>query len=323
MTANAAALNIKVANMSLGGGGTPLQACAAVMQDAEHKAICNSTAAGVTYVVAAGNSAWDFDYAPNPDTPAVYPEVLTVTAVSDSDGQPGAAGGNPTCRSGEQDDRYASFSSYATTSTGINHTIAGPGVCIRSTWRNGGYSTISGTSMATPNVAGLVAACLDAACAGMTPAQVIQKMRSDAQAHATLANGFTGDPLHPISGRYFGYLGWGGVTSGDGGGGGPPPPAGDFSLSASPNSVTDGRGGGSVSSAIAITRINSFSGTVGLSATCPSKVSCSLSPSSTAGNSSTLTINANKSARTGTYTVTVRGVSGGLTRTTTLSLRIT
>ena len=46
--------------------------------------------AGVTFVVAAGNSGWDFDFAPNPDVPAAYPEVLTVTALSDSDGRPGA-----------------------------------------------------------------------------------------------------------------------------------------------------------------------------------------------------------------------------------------
>ena len=40
-------------------------------------------------MVAAGNDEWDFDYAPEPDTPAAYPEVLTVTAMGDSDGQPG------------------------------------------------------------------------------------------------------------------------------------------------------------------------------------------------------------------------------------------
>jgi hypothetical protein len=36
-------------------------------------------------------------------------------------------------------------------------------------------------------------------------------MRSDAQAHATSANGFNGDPLRPVAGKYFGYLVWDGA----------------------------------------------------------------------------------------------------------------
>ena len=60
VTANASSLGIKVVNMSLGGGGPPVQSCSTTT-DAEHKAICRSTEAGVTYVVAAGNSGWDFD----------------------------------------------------------------------------------------------------------------------------------------------------------------------------------------------------------------------------------------------------------------------
>jgi subtilisin len=207
-----AANDIAVANMSVGGSGSPVKDCASTT-DAMHKAICNSTQAGVNYVVAAGNSGWDFDYAPVPDVPAAYPEVLTVAAASDSDGKPGATGGAPACRSGEQDDRYASFSNYAKTSGGEHHTVAAPGVCIASTWIGNGQNTISGTSMASPHIAGAVALCLNEGgasgpCAGLTTDQVVQRLREDAKrrTEADSGFGFTGDPLRPVTGKYFGYL---------------------------------------------------------------------------------------------------------------------
>jgi subtilisin family serine protease len=204
--------DIAVANMSLGGAGAPIAPCATTT-DPMHRALCASVAAGVTYVVAAGNDGWDFDYASAPDTPAAYPEALTVTAMSDSDGQGGATGGAPTCTTGEGDDRYATFSNFAATSAGAAHTIAGPGVCIRSTWPGGGYASISGTSMATPHVAALAALCIGEGgqagpCAGLTPAQIGAKLRSDAQQRtaAVSSSGFTGDPARPFAGAYFGYL---------------------------------------------------------------------------------------------------------------------
>ncbi|CAB4860690.1 unannotated protein [freshwater metagenome] len=213
VTSNASALNIKVASMSLGGTGAPVKACA-TDTDPLHAAICRSTAAGVTYVVAAGNSGWDFDYASAPDVPAAYPEVLTVTAASDSDGLAGALGSAPSCTTGQSDDRYASFSNYAKTTAGQAHTIAAPGVCILSTWLNNTTNTISGTSMATPHISAQVALCfgegaVTGPCNGKTPAEVIAAMTTAAQSYNAVATnfGFSGDPLHsPVSGRYYGYL---------------------------------------------------------------------------------------------------------------------
>jgi subtilisin family serine protease len=191
VTANAGANGIKVANMSLGGSGSDGSCASSTL----HQAICNSVAAGVTYVVAAGNSNADF----STFAPAAYNEVLTVTAMADFNGEPGG-GAAATCRS-DVDETSADFSNFtAVGSSDVDHTIAAPGVCILSTWKGGGYNTISGTSMATPHVSGAAVACLASGrCSGL-PSQVINTLRSDAAAKAMTDGGygFVGDPRQPI-----------------------------------------------------------------------------------------------------------------------------
>ena len=157
---------IEVANMSLGGAGSDDGNCGRTDDDAMHEAICAATAAGITFVVAAGNDSADAAES----TPAAYDEVITVSALADFNGQPGG-GAASTCRA-DEDDTFASFSNY-----GADVDIIAPGVCIESTWMNGGYNTISGTSMASPHVAG-GAALYAATHPSATPAQVKAALQS-------------------------------------------------------------------------------------------------------------------------------------------------
>ena len=171
--------DIEVANLSLGTPGRDDGACGSKSidrgdedkrrrTDPLHAAVCRSVAAGVVYVTAAGNAISSKDPAGNvkpgrPEDarkwiPASYDEVITVSAIVDSDGQPGAAGGTTTCRPGD-DDTFANFSNF-----GRDVDLTAPGVCVFSTLpvdgsraNNAGYGYYSGTSFAAPHVSGAAA----------------------------------------------------------------------------------------------------------------------------------------------------------------------
>ena len=96
-------------------------------------------------MVAAGNSNINTSLT----SPARIPGVITVSAISDSDGECGGRG-NDTI--GGPDDYAATFSKY-----GNSIDFAAPGVNVFSTYKGEGYAFDSGTSMASPVVAGQAA----------------------------------------------------------------------------------------------------------------------------------------------------------------------
>ncbi len=110
--------DMDVINMSLGGGGTL----------SLHEAVIKAYNEGIVLVSSAGNS-----YGGAVGYPAAYPEVIAVSSTNINN-------------------ELSLFSS-----VGDEVDIAAPGEAIYSTYKNGKYATLSGTSMASPHVAGAVA----------------------------------------------------------------------------------------------------------------------------------------------------------------------
>ncbi len=117
--------NIRVLNNSYGGGG---------FSQAELDAINALNTSGILFVAAAGNQNYSNDIIPA--YPASYnaPNIISVAATNNSD-------------------LKASFSNYGSRTV----SMAAPGQWILSTTPNGTYSFFSGTSMASPHVAGAAA----------------------------------------------------------------------------------------------------------------------------------------------------------------------
>jgi len=207
------------ANMSLGGG----------VDTALDAAVSRSIASGVTYAIASGNSnanACSF-------SPARVPEAITVNASTRTDAR-------------------ASFSNFGTCTD-----IFAPGEGITSAWLNGGSNTISGTSMATPHVAGAAALYL-AANPSATPQQVRDALVT-AGTPGKITSPGTGSPNVLL------YTGAGGTDPN------PPNPcaaatnAANFNINdnatvSSPITISGCTGNGGASATVAVTIVHTYIG---------------------------------------------------------------
>jgi subtilisin len=155
--------DIRVVNMSLGGAGDP--SSNTMLQDAIQAAID----AGIVVCIAAGNDTTDTAGF----IPAGYDLGVVVSAYDSYGG----------------DNGFAYFSNY-----GDEVDIAAPGMTITSTYPDGDYAALSGTSMATPHVAGAAAAYV-AKYPELSPAEVITDMLSSAEDGFTGQGGNNPEPL--------------------------------------------------------------------------------------------------------------------------------
>ncbi|WP_433314714.1 S8 family peptidase [Micromonospora sp. CA-269861] len=271
VTANA--VKPAVANMSLGGGAN----------SSIDTAVSNSINSGITYAVAAGNgnslgvrqNACNY-------SPARVASAITVGAT-------------------QNNDAAASFSNFGTCVD-----ILAPGVNITSAWytSSSATNTISGTSMASPHVAGAAALALSGN-PSWSPQQVRDYLVNNSTPNV-VTNVGTGTPnqlLYVVNGT---------------------PPANDFSVSVSPTSGSAAPGG-SVTATVGTATTAGSAQSVSLSASgLPAGATASFSPSTvTSGGSSTLTIATSASTPAGSYPVTITGSGAAGTRTATYTLTVT
>jgi subtilisin family serine protease len=162
-----------VANMSLGGGTST----------ALDMAVRESVNAGVVYALAAGNGRWGICWRPA-DAQASSPARVGDDAINGSDGSDGDTrrmNGAITVTSSNQSDNDVNCN------FGNPVTVAAPGEGILSTAPGGGTATMSGTSMATPHVAGAALLYLQSH-PGASPTQVEQGIVNDLDPWSTNDN---------------------------------------------------------------------------------------------------------------------------------------
>lgn len=277
----AAQKGAKIINVSLG-------------STAHSSTLCNAVTTAASYgslvVAASGN-----DGAEGVDYPAACFGAVAVGATSTSDS-------------------LAEFSD-----SGSQLWSAAPGVDILSTYQSG-YAYASGTSMSSPHAAAVAAMISSQAGGTISLNDVKKRLASTADkvgsfSYGTDPNGLGCSPACTWNKQY----GYGRINLHRAMVAGAAP---NFSLAVSPASQSLGQGS-STSFGINVARSGGFSSSLTLSvAGLPTGATGSFSPNPLTGNTSTSTLSINTASTTprGTYTLTINGTGGGITRTASATL---
>jgi subtilisin family serine protease len=264
----------RVVNVSLGSTSYSQAVCDAVTYATSHSALV---------VAAAGNNG-----SSTPFYPAACPGAIGVGATDSTDAVP-----------------------YWSDTGSANVFVSAPGVNILSTYMGGGYQTESGTSMAAPFVSGL-AELLLAQDESRTAGDVERILASTSDKVGGASYG--SDPNGTCAAcTWSSSYGYGRVNVANALTGATPPPAPDFTVGATPPSVTVAAGQ-RASYTVRVGALNGFTGSVSFSASgLPPGATASFSPTSvTTSGSSTLTIATSTTTPPSTYAVTIQGTSGSL-----------
>src|SRR5437899_343513 len=244
--------------------------------------INRANANDMLFVAAAGNSISNNDVIPHFPSSYNAPNVVAVAATDNTDS-------------------LAFFSNFGPASVHLG----APGMDVLSTTIGGNYAYFSGTSMATPHVSGAAVLVLSK-CALNT-----------ASLKTLLLNNV--DPIPSLAGRTVtgGRLN---VNKAIRACAAPANP--DFALSAAPASRTVTQGG-STTYTVNITPSGGFTGAVSLTATgLPAGATGTFNSNPATANSSTLTVTTAATTATGSFVLTITGVSGALSRTTSVTLLV-
>jgi subtilisin len=291
---------IEAVNMSVAKLGSDDGNCGLTNHDVVHQAICRLVASGVTVVAAAGNNSFNASRL----IPASYDEVITVSALADTDGRPGGLGGHLCYSWGtyDRDDTFANFSNY-----GRDVDLIAPGKCTWSTLPGNRYGWMSGTSMAAPLVTG-AAALYKASRPGATPSQV--KAALIAAGNRDWSTSTDPDSVHePL-------LDVSHIVA-----------AGDFTVDATPGVVRTRlvAAGGSVTIPVEVIRAEDFADPVELtlSPQAPLGAAPAVETVTATDNPiSSVTISAPPGAASGSYSVVVAASDGTRRRTSTVSVMV-